>query len=249
LELFYYLPEKVKKDVNELVHPSSIYLGVLMNRHARNGKYARLIVFDMASTLIDAETIDELAKAAGVGDKVAEITRSAMYGEMDYGEALRRRAALLKNLSVKKAIEATDKMPYNPGARELVDRVKSLGYKTAMISGGFTLSANRIGQELGMDYIYSNELVVKKGVLTGEVGGPLTEQGSKKQVLIRIAEHEGVNPEKCIAIGDGANDIQLFKKAGYRIAFNSKPVLQQYADVIVEGNDLRKVIPVIEALG
>jgi phosphoserine phosphatase len=219
-----------------------------MNQNACNGKYAKLIVFDMDSTLIDAETIDELAKAAGVGDEVAAITHRAMNGEIDYGEALRQRVSLLKGLSLEKAIEAADNMPYTPGARELVQTVKSLGYTTAMVSGGFTLSASRVGRELGMDYVYSNELVVRDGVLTGEVRGPLTEQDSKKQVLIRIAEQEGVDPEKCIAIGDGANDIQLFRTAGYRIAFNSKPVLQQYADVVVLGNDLRKVIPIIEAL-
>ena len=219
-----------------------------MSSHACNGKYARLIVFDMDSTLIDAETIDELAKAAGVGDEVAEITRRAMNGEMDYGEALRKRVALLKGLSVERAIEAAEQIRYNPGAKELVDRVKSLGYTTAMISGGFTLSADRIGKGLGMNYVYSNELVVDGSVLTGEVRGPLTEHDSKMRVLIHIAEQEGVDHRKCIVIGDGANDIQLFKNAGCRIAFNSKPVLQKYADVVVDGNDLHKVIPIIEAL-
>ena len=207
-----------------------------------------MIVFDMDSTLIDAETIDELAKAAGVGEEVAEITRRAMNGEMDYGEALRKRVLLLKGLSVKRAVEATMRIRYNPGAEELVCRVKSLGYITAMISGGFTLSADRVGEELGMDYVYSNELVVDRGVLTGEVRGPLLEHDSKMKVLMQIAKQEGVDYRRCIVIGDGANDIQLFKKAGYRIAFNSKPVLQKYADVVVEGNDLRKVIPIIEAL-
>ena len=207
-----------------------------------------MIVFDMDSTLIDAETIDELAKAAGVGEEVAEITRRAMNGEMDYGEALRKRVLLLKGLSVKRAVEATRRIRYNPGAEELVSRVKSLGYITAMISGGFTLSADRVGEELGMDYVYSNELVVDRGVLTGEVRGPLLEHDSKMKVLMHIAKQEGVDYRRCIVIGDGANDIQLFKKAGYRIAFNSKPVLQKYADVVVEGNDLRKVIPIIEAL-
>ncbi|HHI30383.1 phosphoserine phosphatase SerB [Methanosarcinales archaeon ex4484_138] len=220
-----------------------------MSSHACNGKYARLIVFDMDSTLIDAETIDELAKAAGVGDEVAEITRRAMNGEMDYGEALRKRVALLRGLSVERAIEAVDQIQYNPGAKELVDRVRSLGYRTAMISGGFTLSADRIGRELGMDYVYSNELVVNGNIFTGEVRGPLTEHDSKMRVLIRIAKEEGVDHKKCVVIGDGANDIQLFKEAGCRIAFNSKPVLQKYADVVVEGNDLHKVIPIIETLG
>ena len=226
----------------------SIYSGVLMNLQSCNGKYAKLIIFDMDSTLINAETIDELAKAAGVGDEVASITNYAMNGMMDYGDALRKRVAMLQGLSMKKALEASDKMPYNQGVDELMEQIRAFGYRTAMISGGFTISADRIGRELGMDYVYSNTLVIKDGVLAGEVTGPLTEHDSKEQILIQIAAQEGVDPEKCVVIGDGANDIQLFKKAGYRIAFNSKSVLQQYADVVVDGNDLRKVIPVIEAI-
>ncbi|MCK5661601.1 MAG: phosphoserine phosphatase SerB, partial [Methanosarcinales archaeon] len=184
-------------------------------------KYAKLIVFDMDSTLIDAETIDELARAAGVVEKVSDITNRAMCGELDYGKALAERVALLKGLSLDAALQASDAMPWMEGAHELVGHAKKLGYKIAMISGGFTISANRVGRELGMDHIMSNELEVADGVLTGNVGGPLTMQNGKANAFVEIAKNEGVLPEDCIVIGDGANDICLFKKAGFGIAFNA----------------------------
>ena len=214
----------------------------------KNKKYAKLIVFDMDSTLIDAETIDELARAAGVVEKVSDITNRAMCGELDYGKALAERVALLKGLSMDAAIQASDAMPWMDGAHELVSHVKKLGYKTAMISGGFTISAERIGNELGMDYIMSNELEVADGVLTGNVGGPLTRQDGKADAFVEIAKNEGVLPEDCIVIGDGANDICLFKKAGFGIAFNAKPILKEHADASIDGKDLQKIIPLIDAI-
>lgn len=215
---------------------------------AKTKKYAKLIVFDMDSTLIDAETINELARAAGVAEKVSDITNRAMCGELDYGMALAERVALLKGLSLDKAMQASDAMPWMPGAHELVRHVKKLGYKTAMISGGFTISAERIGRELGMDYIVSNELEIADGVLTGRVGGPLTVQDGKADVFVNIAKNEGVLPEDCIVIGDGANDICLFKKAGFGIAFNAKPILKEYADAAIDNKDLQKIIPLIDAI-
>jgi phosphoserine phosphatase len=212
------------------------------------GKFAKLIVFDMDSTLIDAETIDELARAAGVADQVAMLTERTMKGELDYGQALVERVKLLKGLKLEDANEAVEKMPLMPGARELIEFVKSLGYVTAMISGGFTLSADKIGESLGIDHVYSNELIIDDGCLTGDVTGPLTTQNSKEFVFEKIAEINGVKPEECIAVGDGANDICIFKRARYAIAFNSKPILQQYADVVITKKDLKAIIPVIESL-
>ncbi|MFQ6120279.1 MAG: phosphoserine phosphatase SerB [Methanosarcinales archaeon] len=208
-------------------------------------KSFNLMIFDMDSTLIDAETINELANAAGVGDKVAKLTERAMRGELDYGTALRYRVKLLKGLRIEDAISATQKMPLMKGAVKLVNTAKKIGYKTAMISGGFTISANRIGKLLGMDYIVANELVFKNGVATGEVLGKLTEQNSKELVMLEIAKQVGVEPSECVVIGDGANDIYLCKRAGYSIAFNCKPILEKYADVVITCKDLEKVIPVI----
>jgi phosphoserine phosphatase len=211
-------------------------------------KGVKLVVFDMDSTLIDAETIDELASVAGVGNKVALITEMAMNGKLEYSQALNERAKLLEGLSVKKAQEALDRMPFMPGAHELVKFFKSRGYKTAMISGGFTIATERIGNELGMDHVVSNELVIDNGHFTGEVTGPLTGHGTKELVLEEISREYGIEPEECIVIGDGANDICIFKRAGYAIAFNAKPILHQYADVVITKKDLEAVIPVIEAL-
>ena len=211
-------------------------------------KFAKVIVFDMDSTLIDAETIDELARAADVAKKVADITDRAMNGKLDYGQALSERVNLLKGLSLKEAQDAVDKMPLMPGAKELVKYVKDAGYKTAMVSGGFTLSADRIGELLDIDYVFSNELIVNDRHLTGDVTGPLTRQNSKGDVFEEIARQNGVKPDECVVIGDGANDICIFEKAGYSIAFNSKEILREYADVVVTQKNLKAVIPVIQAL-
>ncbi|WP_406660558.1 phosphoserine phosphatase SerB [Methanolobus sp. ZRKC3] len=208
----------------------------------------KLIVFDMDSTLIDAETIDELAVAAGVGDEVSRITELAMHGKLDFSEALFERVKLLKGLSVDKAHEALDKMPFMPGAKELIRHLRSRGYKTAMISGGFTMAAERVGEVLGIDHVVANVLIADKGHLTGEVTGPLTDQGSKEFVLEDISRKYNTKPEECIVVGDGANDICIFKVAKYAIAFNSKPILHEHADIVVTIKDLEAVIPVIESL-
>ncbi|WMW26150.1 phosphoserine phosphatase SerB [Methanolobus sediminis] len=202
----------------------------------------------MDSTLIDAETIDELAEAAGVGDEVAAITERAMHGELDFSEALQQRVKLLKGLPLERANEALAKMPFMPGAKELVSYLKSQGYKTAMVSGGFTIAADRVGETLGMDHVVSNELLIDNGCLTGEVRGPLTDQGSKECVLEEISEKYGIKPDECIVVGDGANDICIFKRAKYAIAFNSKPILHAHADIVITEKNLEAVIPVIQSL-
>lgn len=219
-----------------------------MSRTSNNSDRIKLIVFDMDSTLIDAETIDELAEAAGVGDEVAAITERAMHGELDFSEALQQRVKLLKGLPLDKAHEALAKMPFMPGAKELVYYLKSRGYKTAMISGGFTIAADRVGETLGMDHVVSNELLTDNGYLTGEVRGPLTDQGSKEFVLEEISGKYGIKPDECIVVGDGANDICIFKKAKYAIAFNSKPILREHANIVITEKNLEAVIPVVQSL-
>ncbi|WP_244603496.1 phosphoserine phosphatase SerB [Methanococcoides sp. NM1] len=202
----------------------------------------------MDSTLIDAESIDELARAAGVVDKVSVVTEKAMNGDIDYNQALKDRVILLKGLKLETAQEAMRSMKLMPGAEELVKHVKSLGFKTAMLSGGFTLSTDRVGELLGIDYVYSNVLAVKDGYLTGEVSGPMTDNCSKEVVFEKIAKEIGFETSDCIVVGDGANDICLFKRAGCAIAFNPKPILRQYADEVVTQKDLRAIIPIIDSL-
>ncbi len=208
----------------------------------------KMIVFDMDSTLLDAETIDELAAVAGVGEEVAEITERAMNGELDYGEALRERVSLLKGLSTIRVMHACESLPLMPGARELVDSVKQMGYKTAMITCGFMISARRVGEMLGIDYVIANDLATNNGTLTGEVIGDLTECDSKARMLKDLTHRCGIDPQECVAIGDGANDIYLFENAGYSIAFNAKPILRGHADVTVDRKDLRAIIPIIQGI-
>jgi phosphoserine phosphatase len=210
--------------------------------------YSKLIVFDMDSTLIDAESIDELARAAGVVDKISVVTEKAMNGEIDYNQALKERVALLKGLKLEKAMEAMNSMPLMPGAEELVKHVKSLGFKTAILSGGFTLSTDRIAKLLDMDYVFSNILEIEDGYLTGRVSGPMTENLSKEKAFEQIAKENGLKPENCIVVGDGANDICIFKIAGCAIAFNPKPILRQYADAVITQKHLRDIIPIIDSL-
>ncbi len=207
-----------------------------------------MIVFDMDSTLIDAETIDELARAAGVVSKVEEITKRAMRGDLDFEQALIERVKLLKGLSLETALDAVDQIDLMPGAAELILYVKSRGYKTAMISGGFTISADIIGKVLGIDFVVSNELLVEDGCLTGKVVGPVTQSDSKAKVFEKLTQLNGTRPEQCVVVGDGANDACIFERAGFAIAFNPKPILREYADVVITKKDLRAVIPVLESL-
>ncbi|MCQ1535124.1 phosphoserine phosphatase SerB [Methanosarcina sp. KYL-1] len=219
-----------------------------MNCPTHISSECKLIVFDMDSTLIDAETIDELARAAGVVSKVEEITKRAMSGDLDFGQSLAERVGLLRGLSLENALAAVDRIPFMPGAAELVRYVKELGYKTAMISGGFTISADRVGKALNIDFVVSNELLVEDGCLTGEVIGPITKSDSKATVFEELARINGVRPEHCVVVGDGANDACIFERAGFAIAFNPKPILKEYADVVITRKDLKTIIPILESL-
>jgi phosphoserine phosphatase len=204
---------------------------------------AILIIFDMDGTLIDGEAIDELAKAAQVEDLVVALTRRAMRGEMDFEEALRERVKLLKGLAVTEVDRVALNIPLMKGAKEIIRELKK-EYKIAMVSGGFTIVARRVAQELGIDCFVANDLITKDGVLTGGVVGPLVHN-SKKRALEMIAEREGIRLEDCIVIGDGANDISMFEAAGFSIAFNASPILYDVADVIITKKDLSLILPVL----
>jgi len=205
-----------------------------------------IIFFDMDSTIIDAEGIIELARAKGVGDYVADVTSRTMNGEIDFEQALKERVKLLKGLPTKEALGVAEKIPLMPGAEKLMKELKSLGFRTVLISGGFTIIANRVARQLGMDDVHANELVVDDGVLTGEVRGPLTRQSSKKEVLEEICKDLKISPMDCIAVGDGSNDLCWKGIVGTFIAFNAKPVVQKAADVVVDGKNMESLIPVIK---
>lgn len=189
----------------------------------------RLVVFDMDSTLIQAEVIDELAKEAGVGDRVAKITAAAMRGELDFPSAFRERVRLLKGLRVEALDRVAGRIPLMDGAERLFSTLKSLGYKTGILSGGFRYFGERLQKRLGADYLYANELEIRDGAVTGEVSGEIVDGQVKARRLREIAEREGIGLEQCIAVGDGANDLPMIGLAGLGIAFHAKPVVRQNA--------------------
>lgn len=189
----------------------------------------RLVVFDMDSTLIDAEVIDELAKAAGVGDKVAEITERAMRGELDFKASFRERMALLQGLPVTVLEDIGKTLRLTEGAETLIAQLRRLGYKTAILSGGFSYFAEQLQQRLGIDYVYANALPVADGLVTGQVQEPIVDGQRKADLLRELAQREGISLEQTIAVGDGANDLPMLAIAGLGVAFRAKPLVKQSA--------------------
>lgn len=183
----------------------------------------RLVAFDMDSTLIQVEVIDELAKRFGVGEQVSAITAGAMRGEYDFKESLRRRLALLRGLDAAVLEDVARTLPLTEGAERLISNLKRLGFKIAIISGGFTYFGARLKELLGIDYVYANTLDVKDGALTGRVKGPIVDGARKAQLLRALAQKEGIDLQQVIAVGDGANDLPMLGIAGLGIAFHAKP--------------------------
>ena len=189
----------------------------------------RLVVFDMDSTLIEAEVIDELAIEAGVGDQVAAITEQAMQGKIDFTESFERRVALLKGLDASVLEKVAQRLPLTEGVEELVSSLKALGFKTAILSGGFTYFGEYLKQRLGFDYVHANELEIEDGKVTGRVTGRVVDGQRKAELLREIAANEGVRLEQTIAVGDGANDLPMLSIAGLGIAFRAKPLVRESA--------------------
>jgi len=189
----------------------------------------RLVCFDMDSTLIQAEVIDELAKVAGVGSQVSAITESAMRGEIDFSESFRRRMALLEGLEESVLKEIAVNLPITDGAERLIRTLRHFGYKVAILSGGFTYFADYLKEKIGIDYVYANQLDFKNGRLTGKVKGDIIDGNMKAKLLVELAEKEGISPEQVIAVGDGANDLPMLSIAGLGIAFHAKPIVKEQA--------------------
>ncbi len=189
----------------------------------------RLFAFDMDSTLIQGEVIDELARMAGVGEQVARITEQAMRGELNFDESFMRRVALLRGLSSERVVTLLHSIPLAEGAERLIRTLRLLGYKTAILSGGFTFFARDLQQRLGIDYVHANELEMVDGVVTGRVTPPIVNGARKAEKLAEIALAEGFSLEQCVAVGDGANDIPMLNLAGMGIAYRAKPLVRQKA--------------------
>lgn len=202
----------------------------------------RLVCFDMDSTLIQAEVIDKLAELAGVGDQVKAITESAMQGEIDFKESFISRMALLKGLSEDVLQDVAIHLPLTKGAKRLIDTLKNYGFKTAILSGGFTYFGNYLQKELGIDYLYANELEIIDGVLTGGYIGDIVDGNKKAEYLKEIAIKEGININQTIAIGDGANDLPMLNVAGLGIAFHAKPTVKNNAQSAISSIGLDGVL-------
>ncbi|HSX68806.1 phosphoserine phosphatase SerB [Nocardioides sp.] len=194
---------------------------------------ARLIVMDVDSTLVQGEVIEMLAAHAGCEAEVALVTEAAMRGELDFEQSLRERVALLAGLDASALDKVYDEVQLNPGARTMVRTLKRLGYRFAMVSGGFSAVTDRIAADLGFDYARANDLEVVDGKLTGRVVGAVVDRAGKAAALREFAAELGIDEKSVIAIGDGANDLDMLNAAGLGIAYNAKPVVQEAADTAV----------------
>ena len=207
-------------------------------------RYKRLAVFDMDSTLIQQEVIDEIARKLGVEAEVSRITERAMNGELDFAASLRERCSLLRGVQSTVFEELRSIITLSPGAKELVRALKRLGYKTAVLSGGFTPLTSWLANQLGLNYAYANHLVVSAdgNSLTGELQGEIVDAEKKRDLVIQIAEREGIPLDQVVVIGDGANDLLMMGVAGLGVAFNAKPKVQLEAPARLNSNSLLDVL-------
>ena len=202
----------------------------------------RLVCFDMDSTLIQTEVIDELAELAGVGEQVKAITESAMQGEIDFKESFIQRMKLLKGLSEDVLNDVAVNLPITKGARRLINTLKANGFKTAILSGGFTYFGHYLQKELGIDYVFANQLEIKDGVLTGGYLGEIVDGNKKAEYLQKLTELEGIDINQTIAVGDGANDLPMINLAGLGIAFHAKPKVKDNAQSSISSIGLDGVL-------
>jgi phosphoserine phosphatase len=213
----------------------SVRLGadIAVQRGGLHRRAMRLIVMDVDSTLLQDEAIDLLADRVGCAAEVSALTAAAMRGEIDYAQALRKRVELLAGLSATAVDDLADKLRLTPGARTLIRTLKRLGYRCGIVSGGFTQITDRLTAELGLDYAAANTLEIRDGRLTGRLTGDLIDRPGKERVLRRFAAEAGVPLSQTVAVGDGANDLDMIAAAGLGIAFNAKPAVRSAADTSV----------------
>ncbi|WEI06246.1 phosphoserine phosphatase SerB [Acinetobacter baumannii] len=209
------------------------------NAYRRN---RRLVCFDMDSTLIEQEVIDELALEAGVGEQVAEITERAMQGELDFQQSFRARVALLKGLDASVLPKIAERLTITEGAERLISTLKALGYKTAILSGGFQYFAEYLQAKLGIDEVHANVLDVQDGVVTGEVKGVIVDGARKAELLRELANKLGISLEQAMVVGDGANDLPMLAIAGLGVAYRAKPLVRQNANQAISSVGLDGVL-------
>ncbi|HTY69187.1 MAG TPA: phosphoserine phosphatase SerB [Alphaproteobacteria bacterium] len=206
------------------------------------GRRKGLLIADMESTLIENEFLDDIAARAGIGPKIADITRRAMAGELDFAGALRERVSMLRGLNADLLDDVYGRLRFMPGARTLIATMRRHGKVTAIVSGGFRFFAERVRATLGAELAEANELEVVSGRLTGKVREPIFDRQSKRATLERLAAARGLSPTDTIAVGDGANDIEMVRAAGLGVAFRAKPILAEAAAVAIRHGDLTALL-------
>lgn len=243
-------------DVNEVKNLSRLKARVIAKSHELNidlalqkmeayRKNKRLIFFDMDSTLVDMEIIDEMAQRAGVFKEVSRITEKAMRGDIDFEESLTQRVALLKGLRVEELEKIRKDMKLSAGAEDLVDTLKRLGFKLGLVSGGFDYFSDFLREKLGLDFSYSNQLEIKNGALTGKVLGKIVDNTYKAKIVNMVSNEEGVLLDQTVAIGDGANDGLMLGQAGLGIAYNAKEKLERVANMSLGRARLRNILYIL----
>lgn len=231
--------EQMRRNLGEAAAAEHIDVAIQAEGLFRRAK--RLVVLDVDSTLIQNEMIELLAEEAGVLDQVSELTSLAMRGEIDFEQALRQRVALLKGVDEAGIERAAQRIQLTPGARTFIRTLKRLGLRVVIVSGGFDVFTDRLKRQLDLDGAFANSLEIVDGVLTGNVLGPLIDRSGKAELLRRICEEENIPLAQTVAVGDGANDIDMLSLAGFGIAFNAKPAVREAADTSVS-------VPYLDAL-
>jgi phosphoserine phosphatase len=230
----------MKQSIMNIASETSIDIAFQEDNIFRRSR--RLVCFDMDSTLIRTEVIDELAHRAGVGDKVRAITEKAMRGEIDFKESFTQRVALLKGLDESVMKDIAENLPITEGAERLLNTLKQFGYKTAILSGGFTYFGNYLKNKLGIDYVFANELEIIDGKLTGKHLHEIVDGKRKAELLELLAFKEDIHLEQVIAVGDGANDLPMLEKAGLGIAFHAKPKVKASAQHAISTTGLDTIL-------
>ena len=233
----------LRAELMDLTHQFEI--DIAFQRESVYRRNRRLYAFDMDSTLIDAEIIDEMAKLHGVGSQVSEITEAAMRGELDFKQSFTRRVSLLRGLPAQRLQELLHSIKLADGAERLISTLKLLGYKTAILSGGFTFFGQHLRTRLGIDYVFANELEIQNGLVTGRVVSEIVDGKKKAELLQEIASRESISLDQVVAVGDGANDLPMLNLAGMGIAFHAKPLVRKSANHAVSHLGLDSILYLI----